>query len=112
MHGDVDFMANMGVCTKEQLEWFWLLVGDQLGLSHTFEWTETEPSICLEDRILIRRSLVGKYLWEGYQEILHEVTHAICPWDKGHGRGFHNTLAELIGRFLGYGEGQWQKRDD
>jgi hypothetical protein len=94
---------NMGASTREQLEDFWGFVGDQLGLPLTFRWTKTEPSICLNSEILMRESLIGKYPWEGYQEILHEVAHAVCPEDRKHGEEFHSEFARLIQTFLGVG---------
>lgn len=91
----------MGAVTRQQIEAFWSSVKRELSLSQTFAWTPAEPSICLDDRILLRESLVGRYPWEAYQEVLHEATHALCG--GGHGRTFHDTFASLILRHLGHG---------
>ena len=91
---------NMGAVRKSQVETFWAVVRDTLGLHQDFQWSITEPSICLGNRILIRETLIGKYPWEAYQEVLHEVAHIQY---KGHGRDFHAAFAKLVDQFLGSG---------
>ncbi len=95
--------ALMGTSTRQQIEDFWQLVQDWIELPLTFAWTRTEPSICLGNRVLLRESLIGRYPWEAYQEVLHETAHAIKG--GGHGREFHDTLADLIRWFLGTNSG-------
>ncbi len=93
---------NMGSVTAEQIETFAQQVADRLGFK--FEWTETEPSIWIGGKILIRRSLVGRYPWEAYQEVLHEAAHFRLG-RGGHGSEFHDIFAGLIQDFLGGGGG-------
>ena len=89
---------NMGAVTAEEIEAFAQRVAASLGF--TWDWTDIEPSICLGDKILLRRSLIGRYPWEAYQEVLHEAAHFRLG-KGGHGAEFHDTFASLIRDFLG-----------
>ncbi len=108
--------TNMGAVTKEEVEKFArAALNAEEYFDWKMEWTDNAPSICLRNksedepggRILIKDKIIGRYPWEAYHEVLHEISHiGAFP---GHGMAFHDEYARLIRRHLGTekrGEGE------
>jgi hypothetical protein len=91
--------ANMGAATEDEIMAFAEAVRAALGFTHTFEWSEAEPSICMDTQIFLRRTLISTYVWQAKEEVLHEVTHVFAG--NGHGERFYVVYAYLLRRFLG-----------
>lgn len=65
------------------------------------EISDAEPSICLNNKILLRKGIISGYRWQALEEVLHEIAHVdTLNDDKVHGTVFYEKYAYLIKKYL------------
>ena len=97
-------LADTGEARKEGAECDLSAFADRVtsDLGATWEWTPAEPSICFDDRFLLRESLIGQYPWQAKEEVLHEAAH--LGGVRGHGPRFYRRYIDLLEREMGMEE--------
>lgn len=98
--------TNMGAVKREEVEEFAnKVLVEEVDEGWVMKWTANTPSICLKNKnkpggtIHIRDKIIGRYPWEAYHEVLHEIAHISAG--PGHGMEFHDEYARLILDHLG-----------
>lgn len=93
---------NSGNITIEETVKFCREVLDAEGYINTVvEISEAEPSICFNNKILLRERIVAGYRWQALEEVLHEIAHVdTLNDDKAHGTVFYEKYAYLIKKYL------------